>query len=121
MKTSDRETLGIYLKNVRQAKRLTLREVEAATDISNSYLSQIENNKIKKPSPHFLYKLAEVYGISYELLMEKVGYIVRGRDTTAQRQKAASALLSIDDLTSEEEEALLEYLAFLRSRTTRKG
>ena len=44
------ETLGKTLKNTRENVSLTLRDVEIATGISNAYLSQLENEKIKKTS-----------------------------------------------------------------------
>ena len=45
--------LGSLLADLRQAKGLSLREVEEATGraVSNAYLSQLENGKIQKPSP----------------------------------------------------------------------
>ena len=46
--------LGTYLKQIRKEKKYTLRAVEAKTEISNSYLSQVENGKIRKPAPIFL-------------------------------------------------------------------
>ena len=51
----------------------------------------------------------------YEALMEKAGYLLplEGSVGGANRRLAAFA---IDDLTAEEEEELLKYLAFLRSR-----
>ena len=62
--------LGKYLKNLRDASRLSLRAVEKETGISNAMLSQLESGRVKQPSPIFLYKLAELYGIPYEVLME---------------------------------------------------
>ena len=41
---------GEFLKSARKAKRLTLREVEQKTGISNAYLSQLESGKVKQPS-----------------------------------------------------------------------
>jgi transcriptional regulator with XRE-family HTH domain len=67
---------GTYIKALREAKNLTLREVEKQTEISNAYLSQLETGKVKQPSPLNLYKLAQLYDVSYETLMEKVGYPV---------------------------------------------
>lgn len=109
---AEKKTLPQYLSDIRAAKGLTLRQVEEATnrEVSNAYLSQLENGKIKKPSPNILYILAEVYNVSYEGLMEKAGYIV----PTGRGKKVPKR--SIDDLTSEEEEELLKYLAFYRSR-----
>lgn len=109
--------LGTLLADLRAAKRLSLREVEEATSrtVSNAYLSQLENGKIGKPSPNVLHDLADVYGVPYETLMEKAGYLrpAETRRGTGRRRLAAFA---ISDLTPDEEEELLKYLAFLRSR-----
>jgi transcriptional regulator with XRE-family HTH domain len=102
---------------LRTAKGLSLREVEEATGkaVSNAYLSQLENGKIKKPSPNVLHSLADVYVVPYEALMEKAGYLLPNSDGGGHRRRLA--VFAIDDLTAEEEEELLKYLAFLRSRT----
>jgi transcriptional regulator with XRE-family HTH domain len=109
--------LGGLLADLRKAKGLSLRQVEEATDraVSNAYLSQLEKGKIQKPSPNVLHSLAGVYAVPYEALMEKAGYLLpsEGNATGHRRRLAAFA---IDDLTAEEEEELLKYLAFLRSR-----
>lgn len=41
---------------------MTLRQVEELTGISNAYLSQLENGKIKKPSFDVVEKLNKLYG-----------------------------------------------------------
>ena len=109
--------LGTLLGDLRTAKGLSLREVEEATGkaVSNAYLSQLENGKIRKPSPNVLHSLAEVYAVPYEALMEKAGYLLPSNGGTHRKRLAVFA---IDDLTAEEEEELLKYLAFLRSRTS---
>jgi len=109
--------LGALLADLRRAKGFSLREVEeaAAKAVSNAYLSQLENGKIGKPSPNVLHSLAEVYGVPYDALMEKAGYLMPA-DGTGQRKRLKA--FAIDDLTAEEEEELLRYLAFLRSRTS---
>ena len=108
--------LGALLADLRTAKGLSLREVEEATDkaVSNAYLSQLENGKIKKPSPNVLHSLSGVYAVPYEALMEKAGYLLPSADRGGRRRRLAA--FAIDDLTAEEEEELLKYLAFLRSR-----
>jgi len=109
--------LGAVLADLRMAKRLSLREVEEATDkaVSNAYLSQLENGRIQKPSPNVLHNLAAVYSVPYESLMEKAGYLLPPEGNQGGRRRRL-AVLAIDDLTAEEEEELLKYLAFLRSR-----
>jgi len=114
--------LGPYLASLRTAKGLTLRDVEDATDkeVSNAYLSQLEHGKITRPSPNILHSLAEAYGVAYETLMEKAGYVTpRGQRKSGQRH-GKTATFAIDNLTPEEEDELLSYLAYLRSRKGRR-
>jgi transcriptional regulator with XRE-family HTH domain len=108
--------LGAVLADLRRAKGLSLREVEEATGkaVSNAYLSQLENGRIQKPSPNVLHSLSEVYAVPYEALMEKAGYLLPSEDAGGARRRLAA--FAIDDLTAEEEEELLKYLAFIRSR-----
>ena len=106
---------------MRKAKGLSLREVQVASGgaASNAYLSQLETQKIKKPSPNVLRSLAEVYGVPYESLMEKAGYLLPGTDDQDGRRHRP-AVLAIDDLSADEEEELLKYHAFLRFRNRSK-
>lgn len=49
------------LKITRKRLGLTLRQVEKQTGLSNAYLSQLENGKIKKPSHDTIMKLTAAY------------------------------------------------------------
>jgi len=109
--------LGEELRQVRALHRLTLRQVEEVTGISNAYLSQLETGKIAQPSPNYLYKLAEVYRLPYDLLMEKAGYIARSLQRDEQRPRrtlAGTALAFLEDVTEEEAAELAAYLAYVR-------
>lgn len=108
--------LGEFLKLAREQKGLTLRAVEKMTAISNAYLSQIESGKIKQPSPNMLYKLCEVYNLAYAEVMKLAGY--PAPDDTSETSTSLSEFLG--PITDDEETALREYLAFLRSRRSRK-
>ena len=113
----DRSTaLGEFLIRVREAKGLTLRQVEEATgnDVSNAYLSQLEHGRINKPSPNILHSLSTVYSVSYENLMEKAGYISPSSVQPTGSKHGRTATFSIEDLSEEEENALLTYLAVYR-------
>jgi transcriptional regulator with XRE-family HTH domain len=120
--TRVRQTLGEYLRSLRDAARLKLREVEEASGVSNAYLSQLETGKINKPSPHILHKLAAVYGVPYEGLMERAGYIshavLPGGDTQPVLPGSRIPAAALRDLTPEEEDALLNYLDYLRFKRT---
>ena len=110
--------LGDLLADLRNARGLSLRQVEEATDraVSNPYLSQLENGRIRKPSPHVLHSLAQIYAVPYEALMERAGYLLpsEGNETGRRRRLA---IFAIDDLSAEEEAELLKYLSFIRSRS----
>jgi transcriptional regulator with XRE-family HTH domain len=110
--------LGAVLADLRVAKGLSLRQVEEASGeaVSNAYLRQLEKGKIRKPSPNVLHSLAEVYGVPYEALMEKAGYLLPPRRGAPGARRKRLDAFAIDDLSAEEEEELLKYLAFLRSR-----
>src|SRR5258705_11038774 len=88
---SRQQSLAEYLTYVRTTKRMTLREVEEASgrEVSNAYLSQLEKGHISKPSPNVLHTLAEVYGVPYERLMEKAGYIAAAPARSGKRTRAA--------------------------------
>jgi HTH-type transcriptional regulator, competence development regulator len=114
--------LGSLLADLRTAKGLSLREVEEATGkaVSNAYLSQLENGKIRRPSPNVLHSLAQVYAVPYETLMGKAGYLPPSDGTSEGQRGGRDGRLTacaIGDLTTEEDEELLKYLAFLRSRS----
>ena len=117
-KATPKLSLGRYLASIRADRKLTLREVEEATNkqVSNAYLSQIENGKIQKPSPNVLHVLAELYCISYEGLMDMAGYFTSSARRPDEERHGRIATFAEHNLTTEEEAQLLDYLEFIRSR-----
>mgnify|MGYP000228779327 CR=1 FL=1 len=120
-KTEKPSTLGEYLKTLRTGAKLSLRDVEDLTDreVSNPYLSQLENDKISKPSPNILHTLSNVYRASYATLMEKAGYISQGLNSDNEKHGRA-ATYAIENLTADEEKELIQYLSWYRSRRRKK-
>lgn len=128
-------SLGEVLRTLRNAHGLTLRDVEDITKISNAYLSQLETGKISRPDPNILFKLSQAYQASYQMLMERAGYITHvsepssphystrdsaSRSSQPSRTLPGAALATIDDLTPEETHELMKYLAFIRSRRPKR-
>jgi len=108
---------GEYLKALRETSGLTLRDVEKKTEVSNAYLSQLEQSKVKQPSPITLHKLAELYGVSYALMMEKAGYpSLTGDVPVKSASKDKSISYRVGNITDEEEIELINYLKFIRSK-----
>jgi len=112
-------SLGQFIRAVREDKRLTLRTVESSTGISNAYLSQLEGDKIKQPSPIILHKLSDLYQVSYAGLLGLAGYPVPSADSNGADPTGLAA--RIGHVTRREEDALVEYLEFLRTRRRKEG
>ena len=110
------QSLGSGLRSAREARNLSLRQVEEVTGISNAYLSQIENDQIKRPNPNILNALAELYAIPYEELMERAGFVVPTRSRGSDQRHGRVATFAGHNLTSEEEAQLHQFLGYLRSR-----
>ena len=115
--------LGQYLASIRTDRGMTLRQVEDATEkqVSNAYLSQIENGKVRRPSPNILYVLAELYGVSFEGLMERAGYYLKSTARRPDTRHGRAATFAEHDLTPDEEAQLLDFLKFLRMRKRAHG
>jgi transcriptional regulator with XRE-family HTH domain len=108
-------SLATLLATARGRKGLSLRQVETATGVSNAYLSQLEGGRrVKEPSPVMLHKLSELYAIPYAQLMRAAGYPVPSADGPADTVTTIAARLG--PTTPQEEDALVDYLRFLRSR-----
>ena len=91
-------------------------EERTKKQVSNAYLSQIENDQIKQPSPNTLNALAELYEISLEKLMIKAGYITPSSKRKSGERHGRVATFAEHNLTAEEEQELMDYLEFMRSR-----
>lgn len=113
-----KKNLGSFLRGGRERRSLTLRAVERATGVSNAYLSQVESGKIRQPSPLVLHKLAELYELPYTLLLEQAGYPAPTAENAAKKPTVVDSRLG--PITSDEENALRQYLEFLRSRRGRR-
>lgn len=110
------EQLGTYLKRARNTAGLTLRAVEGETGISNGYLSQLESGQVRRPSPMNLHKLSELYRLPYAEVMEAAGYPIPSTQYSNEQQRFFAR---IGETSSEEKEALLEFLEFMRTRRKR--
>ena len=104
------EKLAELLKRTRRELDITLRIVQEKTGISNAYLSQMENGRIGSPSPNVLFKLANLYNLSYDRLLELAGHPIRIKKEVSTRFGD-----NIEDLSDEDKERVLDYIKFLKS------
>ncbi len=96
---------------------MSLRQVEEASgkEVSNAYLSQLENEKILQPSPTILNKLSEIYKIDYTTLMDLAGYLPAAATRGDGERHGRIATFAEHNLTQDEEAQLLKFLKFMRS------
>ena len=106
--------LADTLKDARVHMGLTLRQVEKESGISNAYLSQLENDKIKKPSASVLYKLASLYKMDIKLLLNASGVIQS--DNSIKSEWAKRIAFLADGLESDQQQQVLDYINFIKNR-----
>jgi transcriptional regulator with XRE-family HTH domain len=106
--------IGPLLKRTRQVRALSASDVARAAGISAAYLSKLERDSVKKPSPPVLHQLSEVLAVPYAELMRASGYPVPGDAGLSRSDTIGAALFA--DLTEDERDELLEYLAWYRAR-----
>lgn len=111
-------SLGQYLASIRLDRKMSLRQVEEASnkEVSNAYLSQLETGKVQQPSPNILNTLAGIYNIDYVQLMQLAGYLPSAKKRDSSERHGRLATFAEHNLSQEEEAELIDYLQYLRTR-----
>jgi HTH-type transcriptional regulator, competence development regulator len=113
-------SFGAVLKQAREVRALSAGDAARAAGISAAYLSKLENDAVKRPSPNVLHQLSEALTLPYAELMRLSGYRVPGDHDRRAGDTVGGALFA--DLTDDERDELLEYLAWYRARRrSRRG
>ncbi len=107
-------SFGAVLRQSREVRELSAIDTARAAGISAAYLSKLENDAVKRPSPHVLHQLSEALTLPYADLMRLSGYRVPGEHDRSATDSVGAALFA--GLTDDEREELLEYLAWYRAR-----
>ena len=110
------ESLGATLKEARAKSEMSLRAVEARTGINNAHLSQIENGVITKPEMAMLWELAALYDLKYADLLRLAGYRTPASTSRRSTQRMTVALRAMGEMSPQEQQDVLEYMATLRKR-----
>jgi transcriptional regulator with XRE-family HTH domain len=107
-------SFGATIRQAREVRGLSAVEAARAAGISAAYLSKLENDGVKKPSPHVLHQLSEALTVPYAELMRLNDYRLPGETAGPAGDAVAAALFA--DLSEEERDELVEYLAWYRAR-----
>jgi transcriptional regulator with XRE-family HTH domain len=104
-------TLGDYLRQQRQASRLSLRQLAEAAGVSNPYLSQIERG-LRRPSAEVLQSIAKALRISAETLYVQAGILSLSEVEVRSVERAVRA---DGGLTERQKDALVDIYRSLRA------
>lgn len=107
-------SFGTVLKQAREVRELSAIDAARAAAISPAYLSKLENDAVKRPSPHVLHQLSEALALPYAELMRLTGYHLPAQSQSSESGTVSTALFA--GLTDDERDELLEYLAWYRAR-----
>ena len=89
---SAENVLGSYVREKRNEKGMSQRELANASGISNAEISRLESGKRKASSPAVLKAIAKALNVPVETLLEKAGIIEEGK------QHVDKALEEIGDM-----------------------
>lgn len=116
--------LGHYLKLLREGLGYSTYDVNKLCDISQSYLSLVENGK-RKPSAVILKKLAPIYNVDYVDLYEKAGYLDLAESEKISNNKdfryANHNGINIEGLDDNDIEEINRFVEFIRNKKKMKN
>lgn len=99
--------VGDFLRKIRIQKKLTLKQVQKDTNITDSRLSKLERGRITDISAETLLILARYYNINIIQLYLMVGYL------NEEDIPKNNILRNVERLTSEEDEHIQNQIDFL--------
>lgn len=107
--------LGRFIKEQRNAARMSLRRLSEVAGISNPYLSQIERG-LRRPSAEILQQLAKALAISAETIYVRAGFL----DPT-ERGTTVTAIDADPRLTIAQRAALVQIYESFVAESERRG
>ena len=96
--------LGKYIRAQREVARLSLRHLARVTNVSDSYLSQVERG-LYRPSAEVLKSIAEGLGISADDLFRRLGWL--DEDTETPNEASVLSAIAADERLSQPQKAAL--------------
>ena len=110
------DALGAYIRAQRKLAQLSLRELAAATELSDAYLSQVERG-LHQPSVRALRSIARGLNLSASTLLSEAGLLDEHEHGTSGPTSVEAAVRADPALTATQKEALLGvYRSFLAER-----
>ena len=87
----EESNFGHFLKSLRDRQRMSLRDVEKESGVSNAYIAQLEKGDRPAPSPDILTKLARAYNVTVRELLLRAGYLDEPEVTATEEERIEAA------------------------------
>ena len=87
----EESNFGQFLKSLRERQRMSLRDVEKESGVSNAYIAQLEKGDRPAPSPDILKKLARAYNVTVRELLMRAGYLDEPEVTATEEERIEAA------------------------------
>jgi len=87
----EESNFGHFLKHLRDRRRMSLRDVERESGVSNAYIAQLEKGDRPAPSPDILKKLARAYNVTVRELLMRAGYLDEPEVTATEEERIEAA------------------------------
>ena len=87
----EQSNFGYFLKSLRDRQRMSLRDVEKESGVSNAYIAQLEKGDRPAPSPDILKKLARAYNVTVRELLLRAGYLDEPEVTATEEERIDAA------------------------------
>ena len=91
----EESNFGHFLKSLRDRQRMSLRDVEKESGVSNAYIAQLEKGDRPAPSPDILKKLARAYNVTVRELLLRAGYLDEPEVTATEEERIEAAFLYV--------------------------
>ncbi|WP_051758464.1 helix-turn-helix domain-containing protein [Rossellomorea vietnamensis] len=87
------EEFGLFLRQLRKERDMTVRRLAELSNVSQSYITNLENNKRGIPSPDVLKKLSGPLQLKYSELMYRAGHLTEEEFEVYRKIEARSEAL----------------------------
>ena len=87
----EESNFGYFLKSLRDRQRMSLRDVERESGVSNAYIAQLEKGDRPAPSPDILKKLARAYNVTVRELLLRAGYLDEPEVSATEEERIEAA------------------------------
>lgn len=114
-----RLAFGRFVRLMRRQRQMSIEQMAARAELDAAELISIEEDIRYKPEPRTVYRIAELFALPQQRLMELSG-LAFAQDSTVREEavRFAARSESTERLTEQERDALEEFLSVLSGKAT---